>query len=101
MRLKRSAAYAGGNVRSGQLSLLHITPAVSLARDHAKSRSLKAMIVETVDACLFQGSPALAGPIPPAAPLPFLQYIQTVRDNALAGFHADVFHQPLSEIKYF
>lgn len=57
--------------------------------------------METVDADLFQGSPVLARPIPPATPLPFLQYIRTVRDNAVAGFHDDVFHQPLSEIKYF
>jgi len=57
--------------------------------------------VETVDADLFQGSPVLARPIPPATPLPFLQYIRTVRDNAVAGFYDDVFHQPLSEIKYF
>jgi len=57
--------------------------------------------VETVDADLFQGSPVLAGPIPPTTPLPFLQYIRTVRDNPLAGFHDDVFHQPVSEIKYF
>jgi hypothetical protein len=45
---------------------LHITPADSLARDHAKSRSLKATIVETVDADLFHGSPVLAVPIPPS-----------------------------------
>jgi cytochrome P450 len=80
---------------------LHITPADSLARDHAKSRSLKATIVETVDADLFHGSPVLARPIPPATPLPFLQYIRTMRDNAIAAFHDDIFHQPLSEIKYF
>ena len=90
-----------GNVRSAQLRLLHFTPAVSLAIDQAKYRSLRATIVEAADADLFQGLPVLARPIPPATPLPLFQYISTVRDNAIAGFHDDVFHQPLSEIKYF
>ena len=90
-----------GNVRSAQLRLLHFTPAVSLAIDQAKYRSLRATIVEAADADLFQGLPALARPIPPATPLPFFQYISTVRDNAIAAFHDDTFHQPLTEIKYF
>jgi cytochrome P450 len=40
-----------------------------------------------------------AAPVPPAAPLPFFQYIWTVRDNAIAGFHADVYRQWIVETK--
>jgi cytochrome P450 len=40
-----------------------------------------------------------AAPVPPAAPLPFLQYIRTVRNNSVAGFYADVYRQWIVETK--
>lgn len=57
--------------------------------------------METVDTDLFQGSPALAGPIPPTAPMPFFQYMRAVRDNGIANFHEDVFQQPIVETRYW
>ena len=38
-------------------------------------------------------------PVPPAAPLPFLRYIHTVRTNAIAAFHADLYQQWIVETK--
>jgi cytochrome P450 len=35
------------------------------------------------------------------SPLPFFQYIPTVRDNALEGFYDDVFQLPIVETKYW
>ena len=84
--VKRSGAFARGKCPLGTTGSVAHRSADSLARDHVKSRSLKATIVKTVDADLFHGSPVLARPIPPATPLPFLQYIRTMRDNAIAVF---------------
>jgi cytochrome P450 len=52
-----------------------------------------------IDTDFVQRSPVLAGPIPARAPLPFFQYIRTVRDNAIAGFHDDVFKQRIVETR--
>jgi cytochrome P450 len=38
-------------------------------------------------------------PVPPAAPLSFLRYIHTVRTNAIAAFHADLYQQWIVETK--
>lgn len=40
-----------------------------------------------------QSSPVPAAPVPPAAPLPFVEYVRTVRDNAIAAFHRDVYRE--------
>jgi cytochrome P450 len=40
-----------------------------------------------------------AAPVPPSAPLPFLQYIRTSRNNPIAAFHADIYRQSIVEIK--
>jgi cytochrome P450 len=45
--------------------------------------------------------PVLAGPIPPESPLPFFQYIHTMRDNAIAAFHEDVYLKPIVEMKHW
>lgn len=47
----------------------------------------------------FQSSPLPAAPIPPAVPLPFFQYFRTARDNAIAGFHRDVYREWIVETK--
>jgi cytochrome P450 len=102
MRQRLSGAYASAeNVCPGHQSLLHIARSVSQTAITVRYRLLKATIVETLDIDLFQGSPALAGPIPPAAPLPFFQYMRAVRDNGIAGFHEDVFQQPIVETRYW
>ena len=54
-----------------------------------------------INADSIQASPVLAAPIPPATPLPFFPYIRTMRDNAIAAFHEDAFHQPIVEIRHF
>lgn len=48
---------------------------------------------------LDQESPALAGPVPPAEPLPFLKYIRAVRDNVVAGYHQELYRKSLVEIR--
>ena len=47
----------------------------------------------------FPSSPVPVAPVPPAAPLPFLKYVRTVRDNAIAGFHSDVYREWIVETK--
>lgn len=44
-------------------------------------------------------NPALMAPVPPSAPLPFLQYLRAARNNAIAAFHADVYNESIAEIK--
>jgi len=39
-----------------------------------------------------------AAPVPPSAPLPFLQYVRTARSNPIAAFHADIYRQPIVEM---
>jgi len=43
--------------------------------------------------------PVPAAPVPPSAPLPFFQYICAARNSAIAAFHADVYRQPIVEMK--
>ena len=45
--------------------------------------------------------PILAEPVRPTAPLPFFQYVRTVRENALAGFHDDLYRQRIAETKFW
>jgi cytochrome P450 len=45
--------------------------------------------------------PVPRDPPPPATPLPFFQYIWNVRNNAIAGFHADVYRQWIVERKHW
>jgi cytochrome P450 len=55
--------------------------------------------VDKTDTAFVQASPILAGPLPPAAPLPFFKYLRTVRNNAIAVFHQDVFSEWISETR--
>jgi cytochrome P450 len=48
-----------------------------------------------------QELPRLAGPIPPESPLPFFQYVRTMRDSAIAGFHQDVYRRSIIEMKHW
>jgi cytochrome P450 len=45
-------------------------------------------------------APVLAGPIPPPAPLPFIQYVKTIRRNFIAAIHEDVYRQGIVETKF-
>ncbi|MGA9245373.1 MAG: cytochrome P450 [Silvibacterium sp.] len=55
--------------------------------------------MDKTDTAFVQASPILAGPIPPAAPLPFFKYLRTVRNNAIAVFHQDVFNEWIIETR--
>ncbi len=56
--------------------------------------------MEIANKCFVPESPAPAAPIPPAAPLPFFRYLRTMRHNAIAGYHDDVYRRPLVEIRH-
>jgi len=45
-------------------------------------------------------APFLAAPAPPSAPLPFLRYVRTVRQNFIAALHEDVYRQDIVERKF-
>jgi cytochrome P450 len=57
--------------------------------------------MRTIDPSYMRTAPVLAAPVPPREPLPFLKYLRTMHDNALAGFHEDAFRKPIVEVKYW
>lgn len=55
--------------------------------------------MDKIDTDFVPAPPLLAGPIPPAAPLPFFKYVRTVQHNTIAGFHQDVYRQWIIETR--
>ncbi len=58
------------------------------------------VIVQTADIDAAMASP-LASQMPPSAALSLCQYIYRVRDNAIAGFHKEMFDKPIVETRYW